>query len=587
MKHFQEYVHLFDAGAGRRMIRVAGVFSLFLFVALAYHVRVFRGLDSMEAMNSAQLARNLAEGRGYVTSYVTPMEIAQLNAFYLTPEGASHSTNGQVDLLNVPELGEPPAYPLLLGMWLKATQADFEESMGDIAKDQSFFPDQLVVVFNYLCLLMTGIVLYLMASRMFDRRVGLLAVAGLALGEAGWQSAGSGQGLPLLMLLVTAMFAAVHEALLASEEDRPVSVWIWLLISGVVFAGALWVRMVMLWLLPVYVLVLVAAFRTRILPAALAVLLVLASVVPWGVRNYQISGDPFGTSLRYVALIPPADESRPTLGASAKERSMVDTGWDGAAGIGYQKLLMGARYTSTHIFGLLGTSVIIVLFVAGLLHAFRRPRVQILRLFLVGAMPLLFVGGALFEPRPDVGSAMNLLLTLWPIMAAFGIAFFYVMLDRLNPPFLLLRYLIIGAFMVVCAAPLLIRLGPPGARPYQYPPYFPPMLRITGELFEPNEILVSDLPWATAWYADRVSLLLPSQLSEFYELNDSVARVSGMLLTPQSWNQPLMEIQKGQFTDWNRIVKREGVPNDFPLNKFLPMHPRKNDYYLFSDKKRW
>ena len=63
----QEWIHQLEEGAGaRHLMRAAALLSL-LALALIYNQRQFQNFSAPEAMDQAQVARNLAEGKGFTT----------------------------------------------------------------------------------------------------------------------------------------------------------------------------------------------------------------------------------------------------------------------------------------------------------------------------------------------------------------------------------------------------------------------------------------------------------------------------------------------------------------------------------------
>ena len=66
----------------------------------------FRGLVSAEAMEQAQVARNLAEGKGFSTGCVRPGDLGLL---------ARRNTD-MPDVHALPDVRTPPLYPLLLSI---------------------------------------------------------------------------------------------------------------------------------------------------------------------------------------------------------------------------------------------------------------------------------------------------------------------------------------------------------------------------------------------------------------------------------------------------------------------------------------
>ena len=61
--------------------------------------------------------------------------------------------------------------------------------------------------------------------------------------------------------------------------------------------------------------------------------------------------------------------------------------------------------------------------------------------------------------------------------------------------------------------------SPPRSR-VQWPPYIPPSIAQLADWTREDEMIMSDMPWAVAWYADRKSLWLPMTIKAFIDLND-------------------------------------------------------------------
>src|SRR5687768_16362982 len=106
----QEIIHKVEHGpAYRYLAYVVGVI-FFATVAVAYDLSLYRNLSTIEGMDAAQLARNLAEGKGYHTSFLRPFSI------YLQQKHRG-LTNNLPDMQ--PDLSNPPVYPALLAGALK------------------------------------------------------------------------------------------------------------------------------------------------------------------------------------------------------------------------------------------------------------------------------------------------------------------------------------------------------------------------------------------------------------------------------------------------------------------------------------
>jgi len=106
-----------------------------------------------------------------------------------------------------------------------------------------------------------------------------------------------------------------------------------------------------------------------------------------------------------------------------------------------------------------------------------------------------------------------------------------------------------------------------------------------------SELMMSDIPWAVAWYGKRqcIWLTLNTQ-SEFFKVNDYLKPVRALYLTPQTMDNRFLSqwVRAGEHS-WGSFIiastlSRE-IPRDFPLRKaptgFLP------EQLFLTDWERW
>src|SRR5580704_7309532 len=92
---FRSFTH--SEGRIRTVLGYLGLVLLPLLVMLIVVATKFQGLQAPEALDHAQLARHLAAGDGYTTSFVRPLSL-----FF------------RADIRHHPDLYNAPAHPLLL-----------------------------------------------------------------------------------------------------------------------------------------------------------------------------------------------------------------------------------------------------------------------------------------------------------------------------------------------------------------------------------------------------------------------------------------------------------------------------------------
>jgi hypothetical protein len=197
------------------------------------------------------------------------------------------------------------------------------------------------------------------------------------------------------------------------------------------------------------------------------------------------------------------------------------------------------------------------------------------------------IGSAPERNGPDVGGG-NLLVLLLPIIAVYGTAFFYLLLDRIPFQIKLTRGMAIGGFVLLNVSPMIFTLLPPRLGMFPYPPYIAPVARFVSAQFEPDSLACSDLPWAVAWDGERRTVWIPLTPDDFYELHDFVAPkgFQYMILTPYIIDaRPQTEVAKGEYKGWESFLRGQ-VPASFPLKAYSPLPPD-NDQVLLADRARW
>src|SRR5439155_4903871 len=107
-----------------------------------------------------------------------------------------------------------------------------------------------------------------------------------------------------------------------------------------------------------------------------------------------------------------------------------------------------------------------------------------------------------------------------------------------------LRVIIIGTFGLIMCLPMIFTFLPPKPSPVAYPPYLPPLIQRTALWMKENELIMSDMPWAVAWYAQRQCLWLTLDAdAEFFAVNDFLKPVRALYLTPQRSEEHTSELQ--------------------------------------------
>ncbi len=565
-KGLQTFLHAIEQGRFAPLLRALAGVVVLLTVALIYLFVKFTGFDSPAAMDQAQIARSLASGEGFSTKYIRPMALWQMNR-------AEKSVAGE----HFPDLNHAPLWPTLNVLPLTLVRGSWEMGPQDIV----YAGDRALAAFSILLFLLAVGVAFFVARRLFDTQVAFIACLLILVTDLLWQYAVSGlpQIFLILLLLVTswAIVRAMDEQHDAPQAP-PLKKWLLQLGIGLGFGLLTLSHWLAAWLFFGYLFFAFFFFRPRILPLA-ALLAFALALVPWGLRNYAVSGTPFG-----IALYPLGTESNLLLRSLEPDFSDLFYGFK-------MKLRLGLLEQAGLLFSFLGLNLAAGMFFASLFHPFKRLTAARFRWCVLAMWVAATIGMAAYGPVTKAVSDLQLHAIFIPLFAFYGLAFLLVLWNRLGFTHSLMRLGFNALLVVVAALPLLFTLFAGNARAVNWPPYIPPYIGILGDWYKPKEILCSDMPWAVAWYANRKCLLLPDSPRTMVQISDYAvlgSDIRGLYLTPVSGDAKfLSEIVFGTYKQWGGLILRQPQSlQGFPL-KTVRLLPIDGQVILYSDYDRW
>jgi hypothetical protein len=577
----QKIIHELHAGAWARVLKL--LFVLLVVGALAglYDVLAYRNFSNREAMDMAQVARNLTDGKGFTTLVIRPFSIFLLQNH--RPDHSPMLKSPHPDLMN------PPVYPAVLaGVFKLIPPKRFAAPETGFS---IYVPDLVVAAFNQALLLVAAFLLFFLAKRLFDSPTAWVSSIIFTASEVLWRFSVSGLNtLLLIVLLLTVVWSLVileHWARIGRADPWLVSL---AALTGVLVGVGGLTRYAFAWFI-VPVLVFLIAFleqrRAVLFLAAFAGFLAVMS--PWIMRNYSVSGLPFGTATFSVwENTSSFQEDRLQRSLHPDLRTIVYKDFS-------RKFLQNARDVVSNDLPKLGGSWVVAFFAVGLIVPFRKPALSHLRWLLLFCLIVFALVQSLNRTflsveSPEINSE-NMLVLLVPLVFMYATALFFLLLDSTTLPFLAARGALIVAFCALSALPLAQRLLPPHMTPVAYPPYYPPLIQRVSGWFNDNEMLMSDIPWAVAYYGRRQCLLTTlNWKKDFVEITDALKPIKGLYLTPLTTDTPFLSTWvRGENRSWaafllESISQRE-VPTGFPLRRapdgFFP------EQLLLTDYDRW
>src|ERR1700691_969403 len=113
----QNLIHKLEVGVGSRYLRFVALAVIVAAAAFCYDFFAARDFSTPEAMDSAQLARNISEGKGYTTLFIRPFSLYLMQSHNQAKTGGS-LTDTNLDLAQIktthPDLANAPVYPVVL-----------------------------------------------------------------------------------------------------------------------------------------------------------------------------------------------------------------------------------------------------------------------------------------------------------------------------------------------------------------------------------------------------------------------------------------------------------------------------------------
>jgi hypothetical protein len=552
----QRIINILDGGTGSRVTRVCLIGTIFLGVGLWFDLRQYKNFSTLEAMDSAQLARNISEGRGFTTDFVRPLSVYLVNRWNEAKRAGQPGPAG-TDFARLqtahPDLANPPVYPLFLAGLMKIlpfhyaveTKKNFWSEDGNFAR---YEPDFLIAVINQLLLLVVVWQTFLIARKLFDAEVAWVSAILVFGCQMLWSFSISGLSTILVIIIflgLTRLLISVEELAREPVPDRRKLVGLVVAVGLVAGLGAL-TRYSFGWVIvPVAAFLALFGGADRWRQTLIAGGTFLAVLAPWIIRNFMISGTPFGTASFAIT------EGNVFFPGFILERSLHPEMNLVPAIMPYlQKFGGNLKDVLQNDLPRLGGSWVTMLFFAGLLMSFQRGPVRRLRYFLLMCLGMLIVVQALGRTQLSVASPVvnseNLLVLLLPLVLIYGTVFFFTLLDQtempLQVPLQSLRYGAMVIFIVIMSFPLIGSAFESRVSPKTYPPYYPPDLQKIGTWMKPNELLMSDIPWAVAWYGHHQCIWLSlNTQSDFFALYDYIKPVRGVFLSMETTNSKIYD----------------------------------------------
>ncbi|HEY4414169.1 MAG TPA: glycosyltransferase family 39 protein [Verrucomicrobiae bacterium] len=597
-ERIQLLIHDLDEGYISRWLRYLMLAAIVGAIAVIYDLRAYRNFSTQEAMDGAQVARNLANGHGFSTDYIRPFSLYLVQRHNrMNPAGMGTNTTDLAEVYtHHPDLANAPVYPLALAGLMKIwppvvkveTKKPFWTEGGYFRR---YKPEFVIAVFNQILFVGVVMLTFFIARKILDSTAAWLAAA-LTVGSGLlWRFSVSGLSTMLLLVFFMGLVLCLLKVEELARETTPNARKLFLLaaVAGLIMGLGMLTRYSFGWVIgPVVAFLVLFGGPRRHGLAVVASLIFVLVVSPWIARNVAVSGTPLGTA-GYALL----ENTDAYPGAVLMQSVSPDLAINWVFPV-VKKMALNVGEITQNSLTQLGSSWISILFFAGLLLSLRNDAARRLRYFLLLCLAVFVViqsAGAtqLSTSSPEVNSE-NLLVIFTPLVIIFGVAFFLTLLEQMQLPIIQMRHAAMILLGVIIWLPLALPLAVAATSPVVYPPYHPPEIQRFSNWMDKDELMMSDIPWAIAWYGDRQCVWLTrNTTSDFSEINDFIKPVNGLFLTLNTLDARLFtDCIKGEKGSWPSFVYQTVVAKDIPSNFPLRQSPYGLSSGLFlTDKQRW
>lgn len=555
----------------------------------------YRGIEQPEVMDQAQIARSFANGQGFETQFYRPLELMdRVNRSVVTKE---HFT-----MENMQDINYAPLNIVSMGAMLRLSgMHDFDKARIERDGTMLFSADWVISLNSCLWFMLAMVLAYMLIARLFDDVVAAATICTLLMSELLLDYSVSGLAQPMMLALLLAALHCLVYAERNREKKEVLAMAIWVVASFVLMALMMLSGWISLWLAIGYCVFCCCYFRPFALYGVIGLFMLGCAAAVSAYHNYTAVGTPLGNAFYgvYSCFGGNADAVMRTTNPS-------DVRFDSAQAV---LRVIGATLEQVKsMYVNCGGIVVVPVFFVALFYAFKRKTVQCVKWAVLSMWFFACIGMALYgSTLPMSDSQMLILFT--PVFTAFGFAMLFNLLSRMEMKgiaYTQARGLLILGALFLTAGSLVARFPSEVYRGVllQEVVTSPLPTALNQDLHEltretPDELIVTDQPWAVAWYANRPAVWLPTRINDFERLNEKVlspagAKMHGVLLTSDVYSPmvpssyaPSTDAGTGRPGGFTALLQNMGdfapIACDIPIMTLSPtLIPQQNSPRLIS-----
>ena len=487
-----------------------GLFAIPLLLFAIYFKVMFAGLINPDAMDFAQLARNLGAGRGFTTYVLRPLAL-----------------EGRIDPARLPDMTHGPLYPFILAVTFGVLGAK----------------DSVAACISGFFYVITVPVVYFFGKRLFNPTVAIASAALFTLNPLVLDYAVSGLHVTLYIFLSSSLFLTLYHLAAQAKQNSEASVdrinGKLLSLAGII-SGALYLTdSAFFWIIPALIGAVALVHPLHRAKAALSFTAsALIVMTPWMLRNGLTTGNPvFGLKGAEVwmntQVYPGSSGYRMFSGEFVPDINL------------FNSILRKAMLGFNQILRTLPTITIawaLAFFLPSLLFQFKDKSAENVRRIALACFAALTLEMLFFSVQ------LPLFVGIINVFMMFALAYVQHLIQQA-------RLYRIGAASFVGLLALTViypLINDMFLKDRPQPLRLSPTARDLGKMMAPGEICISDQPWVTAWYANRPSAWIPAKDEKMAELRKRLPQTHWLYLTEQTKSfSPSWEYVYSSLNRWN------------------------------------
>ena len=209
-ERIQRLIHALEVGTFARRLQLLPLAVAVIGLAVLYDLTAYRGFNSPEAMDAAQVAHHVVEGKGYTTDFIRPFSVYLIQKHNHALHVGELQTSNEVDFAELngahPDLANPPVYPTVLAGLMKILPPDWKAETtkpfwSEGGRFMRYQPEFRIALLNQALLLVVVALTFLITRKLFDVQAAWLTAL-LTLGaDVLWKFSISGQSTLLLLVI--------------------------------------------------------------------------------------------------------------------------------------------------------------------------------------------------------------------------------------------------------------------------------------------------------------------------------------------------------------------------------------------------